>query len=114
MRISDWSSDVCSSDLRGARLDHPETARGGKQGDVDEGEQRATVEIILKIGMFVARHHAHARDLALHPEQERPEQAIEAGGVRQFPYHPSGMIGGRSEAPTSELQSLMRNSNALF
>src|SRR3546814_8414780 len=47
LRISGWSSDVCSSDL-----------------------------------------------LALHPEQERPEQAVEAGGVRQFPYHPSGMIGG--------------------
>src|SRR3546814_13439380 len=55
---------------RGACLDHPETARGGEKGDVDEGEQRATVEIILKIGMFVARDHAHAGDLALHPEQE--------------------------------------------
>src|SRR3546814_12155498 len=42
MRISDWSSDVCSSDLRpgdaGDRLDRP--ARGGLAGDAVPGGRR--------------------------------------------------------------------------
>src|SRR3546814_8402438 len=45
MRISDWSSDVCSSDLFDARLDHPRLGRevgaGGEIADQPEpGEQQ--------------------------------------------------------------------------
>src|SRR3546814_14190020 len=38
VRISDWSSDVCSSDLRPARM-----ARTGHQGSVDRGQGRRPV-----------------------------------------------------------------------
>src|SRR3546814_15733636 len=64
MRISDWSSDVCSSDLQAEHL-----ALGNRQADLLDGVQRAAVarqEGILQ-------HEAHAQVLRLH---QRP-----AGGL---------------------------------
>src|SRR3546814_3379593 len=56
MRISDWSSDVCSSDLREADVERAEAAHmaeeqrcevdGGKNADAgDEGEEAAEREV---------------------------------------------------------------------
>src|SRR3546814_6299969 len=75
MRISDWSSDVCSSDLRGFVL---------LQGSA--------------------------------PDQS-PAVSGRAGRARQAEQHGTeGLrrIAPRSEEHTSELQSLMRNSYAVF
>src|SRR3546814_7622843 len=99
MRISDWSSDVCSSDLPGnhrlfALEDIIAVKREytvGRPGDVDDldtlGRQPAKPAAVEDCDLRIARgrtiHH----------------QTIRAG---------------RSEEHTSELQSLMRISYAVF
>src|SRR3546814_9095735 len=102
MRISDWSSDVCSSDLVGHReddrrrrhlLDHLGLeCAGGGQAEEDVGALQRLGQVAC-----LGRH-----------------------GVRRFPLvHALGaaLIDGalaRSEEHTSELQSLMRISYAVF
>src|SRR3546814_6176314 len=116
MRISDWSSDVCSSDLQArggfAHLADRAGCRGqrfGPQGldrvgDDQFGLQRDGVfEDALDAG-FGQRVDAVDR-------QAKPRGA--AGHLRQ------GFLAGdiesrRSEEHTSELQSLMRISYAVF
>src|SRR3546814_4493517 len=96
MRISDWSSDVCSSDL----LDDQVGAQLAL--DVDRPfrgqEQRLAVEVGPERGALL-------RDL--------DERRL----ARAFPSRipPSlDLVGDRSEEHTSELQSLMRISYAVF
>src|SRR3546814_3421576 len=111
MRISDWSSDVCSSDLD--RLDvavgpgaEPGVGISGRQGDrvqpVDLGAIRDARAVRIPIGPPVA-----------------PLRAGDAGGAvigiddpRQGV--PLVAVASRSEEHTSELQSLMRSSYAVF
>src|SRR3546814_3264049 len=105
MRISDWSSDVCSSDLVedqrpfGRGLEHVHHRLAHLDREIEFGGReglRRIFEMPVGIGLlrgFVAQHlDAVDRDLtnlvAAHAE--------------------------RSEEHTSELQSLMRNSYAVF
>src|SRR3546814_6688281 len=89
MRISDWSSDVCSSDLL------PRRHRAGLPTD-------------------------NSRHLDL-PLRERHDDSVGGGLSLRADHHP-GLGGGaehgrcrrRSEEHTSELQSLMRISYAVF
>src|SRR3546814_5874381 len=87
MRISDWSSDVCSSDLR---------ALGG-------------------CPRIALRRHHHGQRRLVPPFRFDLAKPAGAGGVDQFhkvafqPHHQH-----RSEEHTSELQSLMRISYAVF
>src|SRR3546814_6582154 len=87
MRISDWSSDVCSSDLRRIGFEHPAQCfadhawRRKRRGVA--GRQRAAVAV-----------RTAAADRALFEHTHLPP--------------------GRSEEHTSELQSLMRISYAVF
>src|SRR3546814_4625330 len=83
MRISDWSSDVCSSDLRG--------------GDI-VGVRDAHLQADPRIG-GVETGEADGEPIAAHRLARRDPQAA----VRE-----------RSEEHTSELQSLMRISYAVF
>src|SRR3546814_10797500 len=126
MRISDWSSDVCSSDLR---ADGPEGTAAVPVGDVD-------------------RHLIQARALHLRRDGALPDQLVDGGLFgRQIARHvlrPAHQVGrpyrfvrflgvarrtaigarrlrqigvaivARSEENTSELQSLMRISYAGF
>src|SRR3546814_10123725 len=87
MRISDWSSDVCSSDL----------ADGGRHGVVDGADAGGDPGTVLV-------------DQAAAAGQEAANGCCAAGGrVVMWPtFNP------RSEEHTSELQSLMRNSYAVF
>src|SRR3546814_2456906 len=94
MRISDWSSDVCSSDLyvRG-------TVRGTVRG---VGRRRRN----LAFGFHQSRVGQAQGRL---PEYGRvPESATVAASTRE------GARAARSEEHTSELQSLMRISYAVF
>src|SRR3546814_4625705 len=110
MRISDWSSDVCSSDLDGRR----------SRGTAPRGGDRS-------------RPCAHTRDLraAADPRRTKREAHREAHHARGGltcpgpettwpPARPancataSTSILVRSEEHTSELQSLMRISYAVF
>src|SRR3546814_4172248 len=99
MRISDWSSDVCSSDL----IQHiaPEQADGA-EARADAVHQR---RVELRHRRLAPHDHLQrlARDRHLQPVGD------EAG---HFPIESQRML--RSEEHTSELQSLMRISYAVF
>src|SRR3546814_10077170 len=109
MRISDWSSDVCSSELAAAM-------------DFDGGG----AEILLD--------HRRAFDMPARPATAPGAVSARQVGRRRLPQHEIGrvaLVGGhldagagdhvvtaaarqRSEEHTSELQSLMRLSYAVF
>src|SRR3546814_9798513 len=113
MRISDWSSDVCSSDLRLA-----DPIAGGDRGDCPadvverlENLRRDIVRAILVTDdrrdrdLRIARHPAPVvgfRQESIHPLHHELRDARRLS-------HPA-----RSEEHTSELQSLMRSSYAVF
>src|SRR3546814_6237787 len=103
MRISDWSSDVCSSDLERERADEMRVAAGVGAGVAQPGFDAAHrfVEIAPGLGFGPARRE----DAGLTVERVDGEPAIV--GER-------GQAGERSEEHTSELQSLMRISYAVF
>src|SRR3546814_8066049 len=89
MRISDWSSDVCSSDLHEA-------------GRLLGSAERCAVVV-------------------LHGDVARQQQALAGAALtgatavrKRHPAIESGVEDGRSEEHTSELQSLMRISYAVF
>src|SRR3546814_3335548 len=84
MRISDWSSDVCSSDLHGPTGDR-------------RGERRGRSQV-----------HPHGRPHILVDGSGRTQWYLDRAGYRR------GDKGSRSEEHTSELQSLMRISYAVF
>src|SRR3546814_5452992 len=113
MRISDWSSDVCSSDLLGQpRL----------PGVAEPAEVTGSGDAIFVVGVDMERrpgavgdaHHAAA--LVGHQEPARAaadraalvpdDRIVDAGAVDIAPL--------RSEEHTSDLQSLMRVSYAVF
>src|SRR3546814_5518278 len=103
MRISDWSSDVCSSDLAVERLEG-ECVPGG-QGYRCLRRSRKS-EFTKSQGSFLpgSRSPQH---------YDAPTGAAVAGAcwsVRRG----AGPRGSRSEEHTSELQSLMRISYAVF
>src|SRR3546814_5810845 len=112
MRISDWSSDVCSSDLRCRTLtagDRSVTA--GKRVGLGRRGRRRSVTILLA---DVARHRRRRCHCPGH--QDRLEQARTlalALRLRQFRCNNDTTL-DRSEEHTSELQSLMRISYAVF
>src|SRR3546814_3380047 len=102
MRISDWSSDVCSSDL--ALLDEL-----GLPHDAlpHLGSWKADMGFLRHIVREIARL--------------RPAHVVELGAgastliaARALALHGGGRLTSRSEEHTSELQSLMRISYAVF
>src|SRR3546814_6099104 len=125
MRISDWSSDVCSSDLlcrRGAAPSgtgrQPAPARtthrhgGGAQPARNPALARA---------QHAAGPQARPRD-ALSPAQMAARRRLEGRSRARLRTHAARItlpphcrqLGGRSEEHTSELQALMRNSYTVF
>src|SRR3546814_8536160 len=102
MRISDWSSDVCSSDLaqRRASLHDQESEGAGQRQDLGEragGPGRSGKTRLAAAREALAIEFGQQRDIA------------GAGGDHS---HAAGMR--RSDEQTSELQSLMRNTYAVF
>src|SRR3546814_9241523 len=94
MRISDWSSDVCSSDA----LDPVLAA----------GEGRLEREEVDHLG---ERQRDHREVDAVAADRQRADDQPHRGRHRH-PGHDARF--GRSEEHTSELQSLMRISYAVF
>src|SRR3546814_6192333 len=107
MRISDWSSDVCSSDLRvghgeghiedaGERLRKQRLAAARRADEQDvrfrQLHLRALGAVVEPLVVIVDRHRQHALGIVLSDH----------------------IIVQRSEEHTSELQSLMRISYAVF
>src|SRR3546814_2758077 len=106
MRISDWSSDVCSSDLRhrmllGREAEQPGTVAeahgvGGHHLGV---QQRAPRQVTVERPAMPVGPIHHRGDA------EATGEVVHASDLRRI---------GRSEEHTSELQSLMRISYAVF
>src|SRR3546814_6187262 len=111
MRISDWSSDVCSSDLRsGVAAGVVGAGRGlavvepGRLRQLPEhvGHRRCATEVDLLLAERGHRERGLGVDAA--DEAAGDGDGIEVADVGAF----------RSEEHTSELQSLMRISYAVF
>src|SRR3546814_8478020 len=99
MRISDWSSDVCSSDLR--RI---EIRRGCQQRTVDGSRMVARP--------MRDRDHATAMGNQDHRRGDADQRGIQRRDLRRTAQ--TFEFAERSEEHTSELQSLMRISYAVF
>src|SRR3546814_5884752 len=100
MRMSDWSSDVCSSDLPAyhwAGLRNKPDSHFGE--DAKPCPERAPAYL---------QYSGCRRDAEKHRQRHT---AYSGNAARR---QPGGAHSGRSEEHTSELQSLMRNSYAVF
>src|SRR3546814_5741079 len=119
MRISDWSSDVCSSDLYDQRY----PAAGTPNALVDlyvmkpDGSGKVKVDMGADPDIYLARVHWSADGDTLYVERENRDQTRldmlvvdPATGTSRVLFSEKS----RSEEHTSELQSLMRNSYAVF
>src|SRR3546814_936501 len=118
MRISDWSSDVCSSDLAGQlaqpvvgvafHVHHMAMLFDQRDRRLEARALQAALVKVFRRGVGTGdQHHA----LGEHPLEQAPEQHCVADVADEElveHQHP------RSEEHTSELQSLMRISYAVF
>src|SRR3546814_8213250 len=71
MRISDWSSDVCSSDLAAAQLDPGRPAEGPYPADVEQLARRS-----VRLGAVEADRAVEPDDLADHLRQLHDRQVV--------------------------------------
>src|SRR3546814_3616719 len=136
MRISDWSSDVCSSDLIAiALLDHAAADRVDLRHGFDAGPAPGRPEIndhdlalqcaelgagrtlqddAGRLGRLLADLDGRRRRTDREPEQQREPGAehatVQRRGIMPGGRRPASPRIIRSEEHTSELQSLMRNS----
>src|SRR3546814_2219413 len=101
MRISDWSSDVCSSDLIGARLLRQRAQRAKQLRFAgDDVVRRARLDLRDRQHRGIGDGHL-ARDEGLERGDDLARDGDRIDAIR-------------SEEHTSELQSLMRRSYAVF
>src|SRR3546814_6459617 len=101
MRISDWSSDVCSSDL----IEAVAASALARSPGVSPGEDRMRSPIILGALVALLTPAGALAQRADLPPSEKVAEALDN--------HPA-VAAARSEEHTSELQSLMRISYAVF
>src|SRR3546814_3935999 len=120
MRISDWSSDVCSSDLTTTRAG---AARRRPAGARAEDSSRAVLTALRRI---IRATDLHSKQLSREVGLTTP-QVVVLQAVRDLGEVTTGQLSRRvslsqgtvttilrSEEHTSELQSLMRISYAVF
>src|SRR3546814_9273043 len=113
MRISDWSSDVCSSDLLGRKFD---SRVGGRSLDARDPTALdiAVSEVDVVICCTESGNVAVA-DACIRQGTGFVAIAASVSVLRELAArHDSAAKAGRSEEHTSELQSLMRISYAVF
>src|SRR3546814_10596515 len=112
MRISDWSSDVCSSDLAAHGALHPNRKLNNFLGQWLTGA--AVGSDLIAYRTYHLQHHKYTQqpedpDLSL----SKPFPTTRASLWRKVLRDLTGQT-FRSEEHTSELQSLMRISYAVF
>src|SRR3546814_7371180 len=117
MRISDWSSDVCSSDLgfvSGRNHQCDRRTRGGTHGRT-RGRQPRKCCPRQGAAQPHARFDRCSGGRSFWSCKTHPARGYWRVGARSPPFDRClGAAGGRSEEHTSELQSLMRISYAVF
>src|SRR3546814_6725536 len=106
MRISDWSSDVCSSDLRPA-------------GQADDYSGGRIEKVNLETGEIVRLYEKGENGPLKAPNDLVFDRTggfwfTDTGAGRHRDMDRGGIFYARSEEHTSELQSLMRISYAVF
>src|SRR3546814_2438461 len=119
MRISDWSSDVCSSDLAHPlfggtqdecqRAGHDEIEDGDRAPDLDRAKVGGH-DLLALAGQLADADDDEQRGVFQTDDAlvaERRDHAAEGDGADDVEQHL------RSEEHTSELQSLMRSSYAV-
>src|SRR3546814_7220951 len=112
MRISDWSSDVCSSDLKGPLF--RTIARGTKRlsdTPLPQANAFAMVRrraVAAEIETAIGNHSGSVAKIVKLEHAWRRLDGRNDDGFKVAPFP------GRSEEHTSELQSLMRISYAVF
>src|SRR3546814_3056011 len=127
MRISDWSSDVCSSDLHACMLVYAAPALAVNAHRMSFVDEQISAVPTLHLGELrqrsdVAEHRVQALDddqlvgagtEPLEPLVEVRRRVVTEADDRR-PAQPAAVIDAgvaiRSEENTSELQSIMRNS----
>src|SRR3546814_2868843 len=97
MRISDWSSDVCSSDLNG------KASQRSDAGQMQPALSAAFRYETLHLRIFASRQETSLRNTPPPSPAPIPASLASVRGVHR-----------RSEEHTSELQSLTRISYAVF
>src|SRR3546814_9358968 len=130
MRISDWSSDVCSSDLEKAIKGDPgDLRRGVPDRHVEDADRNRALAMtagllirhqrcpdLMRVEILAALVEQRLRLGRLQPRNEPLAQqtlrGIAAVGVEAVTDHRAPVT--RSEEHTSELQSLMSISYAVF
>src|SRR3546814_3246163 len=117
MRISDWSSDVCSSDLTAWAVSREEEGSAVPADDFDAREVAALIfaghlDVNYSDGSYVMRLSFSSLD----PERSAAIVNHISGlhGQKQLQAKRNGARRARSEEYTSALQSLMRSSYAVF
>src|SRR3546814_9805888 len=110
MRISDWSSDVCSSDLDARPAVHqPQAVAVAVEGDAEVAA--LPQHGILKLPQVLG-HRGIGMMIGKAAVDLRVQQKVLAGKARGDRCH--GLAHCRSEEHTSALQSLMRIAYAVF
>src|SRR3546814_1538573 len=123
MRISDWSSDVCSSDLVGGAEDG---AAAAQQGAVEEARLELQDVGVHRALQQPRRAVADADDVPAvvtgRTQHHRPQRRVEAGAVAAAGENADPLRLTHAASPLQvdrkstrlELQSLMRISYAVF
>src|SRR3546814_10336981 len=117
MRISDWSSDVCSSDLEAAPAGADVEQLQARPVEQQLGRQVPLLVRLRLIQALLAAAEVGAGILAVGVEEEVVELAgkvVVVGDVLLRLADRIILLQARSEEHTSELQSLMRISYAVF
>src|SRR3546814_5526531 len=110
MRISDWSSDVCSSDLK-VSVDCALGCAIQPTIDVDIADQIRHAQIALKRAKQTDRIEIYEPDAAMLSDNRFGLETELRGAIEEDRLH---LAFQRSEAHKSELQPLMRTSYAVF
>src|SRR3546814_10894351 len=120
MRISDWSSDVCSSDLlrnrKALASDTLKIARHQKGPNMQTSTYKPRIpEMNLYVptpGTLIRNHIRQGSAVVGLPRNDSHIHCYYEGGVSSETIFADRL--SRSEEHKSELQSLMRNSSAVF